>query len=201
MLPLAAVAGAAGAALVVVTTTLEGAGGDPSQTAPPKSLGTWGTQAGPQPDGSGTRMLPWTVGTEQKATMSSTPGEGDPVLPPRSTEQLENEFAEAVRVHEQAPVDPSWARAAQEMMRSDLEMLGEDIVGFRVQDVDCRTTTCSAKISWNSFDDASLGFGVLLGHRYEENCATRIVLQPPDNMQARYETTLLFDCSKAAASD
>lgn len=122
MVPLAVVAGGAGALLL---TSLRGPPRPPASRATPVETAL--PQAGSRHPEPRNQLSPWPAGSEASATTRWAPRQHEPPAPSKSTEQLADEFAEAIAAHENSPVDPSWARGARLAMRTDLDALGEDM--------------------------------------------------------------------------
>jgi hypothetical protein len=98
------------------------------------------------------------------------------------------------------PEDRSWSREATAAFRKDFDALSAR-GKFKVSDVECKTTSCLAKLSWGSYADATKSWhGVLLA-RYTKNCAKQVFVPPPEPGQAgsAYEGTVFFDCTEDRA--
>jgi hypothetical protein len=98
--------------------------------------------------------------------------------------------------HAAQAIDESWSPEASRKLQVDLTRLAEG-QGFSLIRIDCRTTSCSAALSWPSYEAAVDGFAALLHAGYEVSCARRITLPEPDDPDQPYDGTILFDCTKA----
>jgi hypothetical protein len=96
--------------------------------------------------------------------------------------------------HEQEGRDARWAASTQAALQADLDGLGRN-AGFQVRDVDCRTTTCLARLAWPSRDDAMRQTRRVTQAAYSKSCTREIYAPPPAAGTAGpYEGEVLFDC-------
>lgn len=100
----------------------------------------------------------------------------------------------AIARHWQEPSDPTWSSKSAASLEHDLGELART-AKFEVGRVDCRTTSCLGVIEWASYGEARSGFEKLLVQRYDVNCAREIYLPEPNDPNARYEATVVFDCT------
>jgi hypothetical protein len=123
-----------------------------------------------------------------------------PSPPSQSAEEARAEWArhEADRKAQVAaePVDRDWSRGASAAFRKDFEALGAK-AGFTLTDVQCKTTSCLARVRWDSYAKAGEGWRDVLHARYAQNCAREVFVLPPsdDRAGAPYEATAFFDCA------
>ncbi len=108
-------------------------------------------------------------------------------------------FHERLKAHEREPVDPSWARDAKVAYEGDLERLAAD-AGFRLDRVDCRSTSCVAQVTFASFVAAKGSMQRIVLSRWTLNCAKEMNLDPATDGSPEYVTSIYFDCAGARAS-
>lgn len=124
--------------------------------------------------------------------------------PQQSAEDAARQWAEQQRAREAQvaaePVDRNWSREATASFRKDFETLGARD-RFQVTDLECKTTSCLAKLSWGSYGDARKTWHDVLHGRYEKGCARQVFVPPPDQGQSdsSYEGTVYFDCTQDRA--
>jgi hypothetical protein len=110
------------------------------------------------------------------------------------------EWTNRIERHGHEARDASWASSTEAALRSELDGLGGDI-GFQVRDIDCRTTTCVARLNWPSHGDALRQRRRVAQAAYSKECS-REVYSPPvaDGTAGPYEATVLFDCESDRAN-
>ncbi len=98
------------------------------------------------------------------------------------------------------PDDPRWSRGAAAALRKNFEDLGIRSK-FKVASLECRTTSCLAKLSWPSYDGAAKAWRSVLHAQTAINCARSVFVPPPEGDQGdrEYEGTVYFDCTEARA--
>jgi hypothetical protein len=99
----------------------------------------------------------------------------------------------ALRAHAAEPVDPGWAPRTAAAFGEDLEKLRARSEA-RVRDVDCRSSSCVARLQWKSYQDARAHFASVLGARYQVACATEITLPDPVDTSRPYEASVIYGC-------
>jgi hypothetical protein len=94
------------------------------------------------------------------------------------------------------PVDRAWSRHATAAFRKEFEDLGTK-AQFTVTDVQCKTTSCLAKVRWDSYAQAGQHWRDVLHARYSQNCAREVFVPSPpvDQTDAPYEASAYFDCT------
>lgn len=108
-------------------------------------------------------------------------------------------FHERLEGHGREPVDPSWARDAQIAYRADLRGLATD-AGFSLGAIDCRSTSCTAQLTFASFAAARGSMQRIVLSRWTLNCAKEMNLDPATDGTSDYTTSIYFDCARARAS-
>jgi hypothetical protein len=102
---------------------------------------------------------------------------------------------EAVRAHEREPYDPAWSRASSQTLQANLDALAKDrALGFKVVDIDCRTTTCIGSLEWGSYGQAAAQWQSVLNHPYDVNCAREVTLPDPPGNGGTFVVKVVFDC-------
>jgi hypothetical protein len=102
---------------------------------------------------------------------------------------------DSIARHRAQPVDPTWAPAAAQSIRQELAEL-EARQAFSVFEVDCRSDSCIATMEWPTYRDAAATYAELVHHYYEEvNCLRRLILPEPEDKDAPFQATLVFDCA------
>lgn len=134
----------------------------------------------------------------------SAPGpDQEEVPPPLSPEDaLEETVAawdERLDGHGAEARDGAWAPAAELALAADVQSLS-DTAQVRVLGTDCRTTTCTSTLEWKDYGSAVEHYTTLLHHPYKNNCAREVLMPPPENREAPYRATVLYDCSSLRKS-
>jgi hypothetical protein len=121
---------------------------------------------------------------------------------PEETERrVAADFHAVLANHSRDPIDPRWAPQTAEKYKTDISALQEKLK-FDLMDIDCRTTSCAARLKFASANTASQNWGGILHSRYSSNCAVRVFLEGIYSVSNRadpFETTVLFDCTEARA--
>jgi hypothetical protein len=94
------------------------------------------------------------------------------------------------------PDDRRWSQEATASFRKEFESLGVRDK-FKVTDVECKTTSCLAKLTWGSYSDAVKSWHHVLLARYTKNCARQVFVPHPEQDQgdSDYEGTVFLDCT------
>jgi hypothetical protein len=127
-----------------------------------------------------------------------------PPPPQQSEEEARREAVEKVASRKALVAaeadDPRWSRAATASFRKDFEALGAR-GRFTVKDIECKTTSCLATLSWGSYSDARRAWRAVLHARTEKNCAREVLVAPPEQsqMDAPYDGTVFLDCTEDRA--
>ena len=95
--------------------------------------------------------------------------------------------------------DSSWAGKAESAARADLARRARAL-RYEVLGVDCRSTTCVARLKWPSYEAARVSYRGLWAFDRKPNC-TRIIILPPKSGGAGdvIEVNILDECSEAPA--
>ena len=128
---------------------------------------------------------------------------GGPVFDPVVAAAAEKRERETVlHDHGEEPRDRSWASATERVLSGELGQFAQD-KHFEVRDVDCRTTTCVASLSWPSYSDAQRVADEIVQKAYGgKKCARSLYLPPPEDPSAtNYEGRLVFACEADRADN
>lgn len=102
--------------------------------------------------------------------------------------------------HSSEALSPQWAPAARAAFQSDMDTIGKQY-SFRVLSVDCRTTMCTTKLEWPSFQQTIRSTKAIRRYRYAKNCEILAYLPTPNDVASKYEATLIFDCATSSATE
>lgn len=121
-------------------------------------------------------------------------------------EQLKKQQADRYRQriadHDQEARDPSWAPGAETALTAGLQDVQKHVPTLHIEQVDCRTTSCSVKARWDSYEDAVRTSRFIIANPHNKlRCATEILLPDPADRSQPYEATALFDCTKARIAE
>jgi hypothetical protein len=73
-------------------------------------------------------------------------------------------------------------------------------LGFTVETLDCKTTTCRATVTWKDYSAAQLNGAKLVENTYPGlNCVQRINLLEPSDQTGPYNSKLYLDCTDLRA--
>ena len=126
-------------------------------------------------------------------SVATPPSSGSPARRDRIAELRERDDRK-IQSHRSDRKDEPWATNAASLLRSDLEaaMAG---AAFRIVDVDCRTTSCTAELAWPRAVDAFKDYESIVRRSYMLNCARGVSL-PEARNEGPMQATLIFDCAK-----
>jgi hypothetical protein len=99
----------------------------------------------------------------------------------------------SIDTHNAEPVDPTWATKTNGFLRSDLSRLATQN-HFRVSSIDCRTTTCLAKVEWATEQEAVEEHSRLMHSPYQANCTRSVVLEEDALPSGARQALLFFEC-------
>ncbi len=95
--------------------------------------------------------------------------------------------------HERQAIDPTWASEATRSFSADFSMMTQG-QAFRVRALDCKTTTCVARVEWPSYAEAAASYQFLLHHSYGMDCARNLMLPEPEDPTRAYAASLILEC-------
>jgi hypothetical protein len=101
----------------------------------------------------------------------------------------------AIQQHDAEQLDPHWSESTARSLTSTIAKLGKTS-GFRVSNVDCRTTSCVAHLSWNNHQTAVTHYAEVLHQDLPVNCGRETVLPRPLDPAGRYPTEVVFRCQR-----
>jgi hypothetical protein len=91
------------------------------------------------------------------------------------------------------PVDTSWSQKATAFINADLTSLAAKN-HFKVSSVECKTTSCLARVEWDSQASANQEYGQLMHHSYKTNCMRSVLLDERLQPSGKQGAMLLFEC-------
>ena len=94
--------------------------------------------------------------------------------------------------HNREPVDPDWARERSRSLRERLSLSPSGIQP-EIVDVDCRSLTCTATLSFSSPMDG-IAFIQSKNNTVPTGCSGMIATPPPPTGEEAYEMTILYTC-------
>ena len=103
----------------------------------------------------------------------------------------QREHRELIARHAREPRDQAWASATAQRLRDVLQPIVSGS-GAALLGVDCRTSTCVAKVEWRNLPAAISGWPAVLNGDY--GCGVRVTLDDARNPGARFPTDVLFSC-------
>ncbi len=110
-------------------------------------------------------------------------------------EDTRRAFEQRVAAHAAAPRNAAWATATEHAIAETLTKNANDRPqSFALEAVDCRTTTCVARMRWASEDAARADVRAVVENA-DVPCARQIAL-PEATAGGAYEASLLFDCAR-----
>ncbi|HEX8702473.1 MAG TPA: hypothetical protein VF815_26805 [Myxococcaceae bacterium] len=95
--------------------------------------------------------------------------------------------------HQRQPIHPTWSSDATRAFSTDFSALTRG-QPFSVRSIDCRSTSCIARVEWPSYAEAAASYAVLLQHSYSMDCTRSLLLPDPEDPERAYEASLLLEC-------
>jgi hypothetical protein len=140
----------------------------------------------------------------QRAAASAAPRSEvrmTPEPPPRreTQEELTQAHQDLIAEHWREPQQSRWSAPAEATFQNDLAKLATT-GKFTVNQVDCRTATCIATLSWASRGDAKQAMPEILHAHYQTNCGRTLHLPDATEGASTYEATVVFDCAAELGS-
>jgi hypothetical protein len=106
--------------------------------------------------------------------------------------QLET-YARRVEDHQKEPIDSAWSAQAAESIRSQLS--GSDQArSFELKDVDCRSKTCLATLTFASPAEALVFVAQADSRVMSRACNYWSITPPPPAGEGRYDLPIYYDC-------
>lgn len=100
----------------------------------------------------------------------------------------------AIQSHLQDGHDPRWSRDANAKIEATLQKVNSEGAHVSVEDVDCRMTSCLAKLTWPDYKTAVQEYFAVLHNPVGMNCSIEMSLPPPEKLESSYATTAVYDC-------
>jgi hypothetical protein len=130
-------------------------------------------------------------------SVRAQPDYAPPPSPPDRTaslEQARHAFEQRLAEHDTAPRNAAWASSTERTIGDGLNKLaGDSHHSFALGKVDCRSTTCVARLSWPSESAARLELRSVL-EGLDAPCARQIIL-PTANGAGDVDAAMWLDCS------
>lgn len=95
--------------------------------------------------------------------------------------------------HQRQPIHPTWSSEATRAFSTDFSALTQG-QQFAVRSIDCRSTSCIARVEWPSYAEATTNYQVLLQHSYALDCTRSLLLPDPEDPERAYEASLILEC-------
>lgn len=114
-------------------------------------------------------------------------------------EHYEKELAfrsDFIDKHKQEPVDSAWSQATSQTIREPL-VAAESGDGAKVKDVDCRSKTCTATLTFSNPSDALAYIqqgGKTSSRAAIKTCNGSIMIPTPPTSDGAYDLTVLYTC-------
>ena len=104
------------------------------------------------------------------------------------------------QTHFTSTVDPGWAPETARALRADLVALPG--AQFKLLELDCRRTTCFARLEWPNRQAAEHGRDAIAIANLRVNCQRDVVVPPGDDQTGPVQGQMYLDCAdwKAAGS-
>ena len=103
--------------------------------------------------------------------------------------------------HNQEPVDRAWSSKTEAAFATDLSGLATKMKApFTVDKVDCRSTSCTADISFPNFGGAMKNWRDILSAHYTTNCQKEMFLGNPSPGAGTYQTTVFYNCAQSRSN-
>jgi len=115
------------------------------------------------------------------------------------TQVLRSRHEEWRRRHANEHRDAAWAREKEAAFSAALGATAEP-GGYKILQVDCRTTLRTTELEWPSYTLASNGYKLAL-HLDVPGCESAIMLEPPVDGSRPYRATARYDCETARTGD
>jgi hypothetical protein len=123
--------------------------------------------------------------------------EGSPPRP--DAEAVKARAAQAVANREsqfkQEYADGAWSAKATDSLRDTLGQLKER-GKYSVQDVECKTSLCRARVLWPSYSEAFDHWQDVLHAKLDMACQSEVYVPVPSNSEEPYSAVAYFDCTE-----
>jgi hypothetical protein len=113
------------------------------------------------------------------------------------TRRMFDDHEKLLAQHDAERRDAAWAPKQQRVVEATLGALsGAPRVSFSLRSVDCRTSSCVARLAWPSENAARMNLQELLAGSAAAGCAREIAF-PHAETEGSYVASLYFDCAEA----
>jgi hypothetical protein len=102
----------------------------------------------------------------------------------------------AVEAIQREAFDPTWAPSTAVKLEGSLLKIGARH-GFRVGEMDCRTASCMAQLSFSNRRSARAALGDVIHTLYEPNCAVAFRLASGSDSTGGVSARVRFNCERA----
>jgi hypothetical protein len=116
--------------------------------------------------------------------------------PEAAGERHEATFNAVIEAHGREPRDQTWAGQASQSLSDNFRETAKT-AHFTFQGIDCRTTTCVADVTFDTYRDAKSQFPRVLHTLYNPPCAVSIYLPLAQNDTDPYPAKAILDCEEA----
>jgi hypothetical protein len=112
-----------------------------------------------------------------------------------AAERARQELAQRLADHDASARDSRWAAPRERVIADSVRKLAADShQSFSLVDVDCRTTTCVARVQWADEATARVEIRNLMQNT-DVDCARQVALPAAPNAGVGYRASVLFDCA------
>lgn len=108
--------------------------------------------------------------------------------------ELFNHEHSLLAAFEAEPVDAQWAANMKDTLRGSLLGMFPDAGSVPKHAIDCRSTTCVARFSWDNYAAALSGYSAV--DIPSTRCSRFMVLPEPVDKEAAYSANLILSCTK-----
>lgn len=108
--------------------------------------------------------------------------------------ELFNHERSLLAAFEAEPMDAQWASNMRETLQSSLLSIFPDAGAVPKHAIDCRSSTCVARFSWNNYAAAITEYSSV--DIPSTHCARFMVLPEPADKEAAYSANLILSCKR-----
>jgi hypothetical protein len=114
---------------------------------------------------------------------------------PSGARSAKEYFEESLRAHAEEAVNPEWSTAGNSRLAADFSALTREGGDMTFVRADCRSRSCVVTLEWSDYAHAHQDADRLLYRTYAVNCQNTVLMSPPDNPTARYQSQMLLECA------
>jgi hypothetical protein len=130
---------------------------------------------------------------EQRLAELATPAPGGSARHAPTPLESQQRYEAQLQQHAAEPIDPGWSRPTASLIEADVLKQAAGM-SFRLERVDCRTTSCTAELEWPSLAEADREYLSLVHFPYRANCSRTVLLPPPSKAEGPLRASMLLDC-------